>query len=424
MPTIKLLQKTKTKSTAKDATIYVYYYQSPKEKTLLSTGVRCSPKNWNDNSQAVRSSDSQSETKNQTLQIRMKQVMDILNDFAREGEEPSIDKLRTSYNEKISGRKKIKRPLEAIDFMIERKQDLVKNDVIKDYRALKKHLGNFMQAEKLRTVLADVDTSFANHFQQYLTITPLVRFKDKETGEMRERPMAKNTIGKQLKNLKVLMHFAFEEKLIKTVHPIKITPPTEVSDDIALNEADLIALEELNLKEREKEEAIRDWFLLGCELGLRYGDLTRLNAGHLDARKRILSIRTRKSNKNVKVPLSERAKRILKKRNHQFPPQCTYQDFNTRIKEIGREAGIIEFVTKTTTRNGQLEEQRLPRYQLLSSHTCRRTFCTLQFKRGMPTLLIRKVSGHAKETDFLRYIKIDEEEAAEMMLRYWQGIEG
>jgi hypothetical protein len=37
----------------------------------------------------------------------------------------------------------------------------------------------------------------------------------------------------------------------------------------------------------------------------------------------------------------------------------------------------------------------------------------------MPSILIRKVSGHSKEEDFLRYIKIEEEEAAEMMLDFW-----
>ena len=71
------------------------------------------------------------------------------------------------------------------------------------------------------------------------------------------------------------------------------------------------------------------------------------------------------------------------------------------------------------TIGNKLIETQQPKYQMVASHTCRRTFCTIQFKKGMPSLLIRKISGHAKEADFLRYIKIDEEEAAEMMLKLW-----
>lgn len=37
----------------------------------------------------------------------------------------------------------------------------------------------------------------------------------------------------------------------------------------------------------------------------------------------------------------------------------------------------------------------------------------------MPSILIRKISGYAQEADFLRFIEIDEEEAAEMMLEIW-----
>ena len=41
----------------------------------------------------------------------------------------------------------------------------------------------------------------------------------------------------------------------------------------------------------------------------------------------------------------------------------------------------------------------------------------------MPTLLIRKISEHKTESAFLRYIKIDEETAAQKMLDLWKGYE-
>ena len=63
-------------------------------------------------------------------------------------------------------------------------------------------------------------------------------------------------------------------------------------------------------------------------------------------------------------------------------------------------------------RGNRQEECAAPKFEVISSHTCRRSFCTNQFLKGMPTFLIRKISGHTTEKAFLRYIRIDEEQAA------------
>ena len=49
------------------------------------------------------------------------------------------------------------------------------------------------------------------------------------------------------------------------------------------------------------------------------------------------------------------------------------------------------------------------KYDLVSSHTGRRTFCTLKFLDGMPVHVIMKFSGHSSEQNFLRYLRLDAE---------------
>ena len=44
--------------------------------------------------------------------------------------------------------------------------------------------------------------------------------------------------------------------------------------------------------------------------------------------------------------------------------------------------------------------------------------------KGVPSLLIRKISGHKTEKAFLEYIKVDEELAAKEMMKYWVNFEG
>ena len=47
------------------------------------------------------------------------------------------------------------------------------------------------------------------------------------------------------------------------------------------------------------------------------------------------------------------------------------------------------------------------KFNEVSSHTCRRTFCTLKFLKGMPAQAIMKFTGHKTERNFLRYLKLD-----------------
>jgi hypothetical protein len=49
------------------------------------------------------------------------------------------------------------------------------------------------------------------------------------------------------------------------------------------------------------------------------------------------------------------------------------------------------------------------RYEEVYSHTCRRTYCTLKFLKGMPAQAVMKFSGHQTERNFLKYLKLDAE---------------
>lgn len=50
------------------------------------------------------------------------------------------------------------------------------------------------------------------------------------------------------------------------------------------------------------------------------------------------------------------------------------------------------------------------RYNLITSHTGRRTFCTLALKSGIAPELIMKVTRHRKYDQFREYVKVDDED--------------
>jgi integrase len=61
-----------------------------------------------------------------------------------------------------------------------------------------------------------------------------------------------------------------------------------------------------------------------------------------------------------------------------------------------------------------------PKYAWITSHTCRRSFCTNEFLAGTPVELIMKISGHKSLKDFYRYIKIAPEQAGQRIREIWQ----
>jgi len=66
-----------------------------------------------------------------------------------------------------------------------------------------------------------------------------------------------------------------------------------------------------------------------------------------------------------------------------------------------------------------IEEIR-PKYAWVTSHTCRRSFCTNEFLDGTPITLVMAISGHKTEKAFRKYIKADALEKALMIQKIWK----
>ena len=69
-------------------------------------------------------------------------------------------------------------------------------------------------------------------------------------------------------------------------------------------------------------------------------------------------------------------------------------------------AKIDDNVVHYRTEKGLRVEYDYKKYELVSSHTGRRTFCTLKMKENVPIGLIMSVSGHKSYKSFFKYLKI------------------
>jgi hypothetical protein len=59
--------------------------------------------------------------------------------------------------------------------------------------------------------------------------------------------------------------------------------------------------------------------------------------------------------------------------------------------------------------NGVITRDSKRRYQLISSHSARRSFATINTLRNIPRNKILRATGHSSEKAFVRYICYDEE---------------
>ncbi len=94
--------------------------------------------------------------------------------------------------------------------------------------------------------------------------------------------------------------------------------------------------------------------------------------------------------------------------------------FNASLKEMGKLAGLNDLIKFSYKRGNKKVVVCKPKYEWITSHTSRRSFCTNEFLAGTPVELIMKICGHKSLKDFYRYIKISPEQAAEKIRDIWQ----
>ena len=79
-----------------------------------------------------------------------------------------------------------------------------------------------------------------------------------------------------------------------------------------------------------------------------------------------------------------------------------------------KEIGLTDSYTFSFTQGGKLVTETKQKWELISSHTARRSAATNMYLTGrMKTYEIMRLTGHTSEKNFFRYIKVTNEESAD-----------
>lgn len=188
--------------------------------------------------------------------------------------------------------------------------------------------------------------------------------------------------------------------------------------DTYLNLVEINKIYNLDLKDNEKLDKARDLLILGVWTGLRISDLKRINSFDI-TENRIRIIETEKTKSFIEIPIHPQLKSILIKRNNVFP-EISEQKFNLYLKELCEKAGIDE-TTLGSIKNPETnrkEKGYYPKYKLISSHTCRRSFVSNHYGKISDTTIMA-ITSHKSHAQFMKYVKTTLKEHAEKLEEFW-----
>ena len=280
-------------------------------------------------------------------------------------------------------------------------ENTITKNSIKSYNSSFNHVKNYAQLNGLKLNYALFDRDFEVGFTNYL---------------IHDKNISNNTIGKYIMSLKIFLR-QMEKRGFKIDPAYRdyriLSAPV---DFVYLTSKELDNLLELDLKQRPHLECVREVFVFQCGSGLRYGDIEKITWDDIHDNR--IEITTEKTKQLLKIPVNKYTKWVIDRHtgNENLLNPLTNQLQNRYLKELGAMMGMFGKHKVVKFYGTKRKEETHAKWELISTHTARRTFVILALERGMRPEVVMKITGHTKLSTLQRYITIsDTVVEAEMM---------
>lgn len=429
MATIKFLLQSKSDN----APIYLRLSISRNLVIKRKTGLFINPSNWSKATGLPK----QTTTSNKNLSTELldlsNNIIKKLNEATYKGNEVNGNWLQDTIDihfNRISENKQSDLITDAIQDIIDNAR-VRKNAVggiglsesrINSYKSLKKIIIEYQGVKRIKA--KEINVKFANDFLTYLLDTK--HFK-------------KSYALKKIADLKTVC-FDAETNGVEVNSQLKKIDSAKTTNEniIYLNFKELDKIESTYFDNKALVNA-RKWLLLGCNIGQRGGDLLNINENNFIVRNglNVIELKQQKSKKNVTIPVLEKTNEILESG---LPYKISIQKFNDYLKIICEKAGINQMtqgskicmvdkdgniIPVDEIKNYKKEDKfkrsiegLYPKFELIGSHVCRRSFATNLYG-SLPTVLIMQITAHSTEKMFLNYIGKDSLDYAQQIADFY-----
>ncbi|MBC30763.1 MAG: transposase [Muricauda sp.] len=288
---------------------------------------------------------------------------------------------------------------ELLDYHEKKEKPKLKPGTAKNYTATEKYLLRFLKKKYHASdvKLARIDCLFLEDFDQYLRSCSPLKV---------HQPLTNNGIMKHMERFKKIVNIAFKYSWIKqnpfALYQLKF----EDYESDFLEDYEIALLESLKLS--GVLEIARDTFVFSCYTGLSYIEVKLLKKKDIvqgiDGEDWI-SVRREKTNTPVKVPLLDKARKIIDKyarhpkhrEEDTLLPIFSNQRTNQYLKMLSQKAGIKKHLT---------------------FHVARHTFATtVTLLNDVPLETVSKLLGHTKLSTTQRYARVVERKISKDMKR-------
>ncbi|TWP24277.1 integrase [Apibacter muscae] len=282
----------------------------------------------------------------------------------------------------------------------------ISQSTLKKYVTTRNYLVMYEEYKKTKLLHQDITMNFYYDFVDYCKTIQKVNL---------------NTIGTYIGKIKFFCGQIALEGLPISNHykNSEFMGLSEQTEDIYLTIKEIETIYNLDLSTNPRLDNVRDLFIIGLNTGLRVSDFMRLDLTHI--KDDTIRIKAQKTGKIAEIPINNHIEQTLAKRNGNLPKAISEQKFNEYIKELGKLAGLTQQVqgAKINKETKRKEKGTYPKYELITSHICRRSFATNLYGQ-IPTPVIMSITGHATETQFLTYIKKTNAENAEVLRNFYK----
>ena len=360
-------------------------------------GLSIESKLWSTKKQCIKSSASNSLEINKRLNHIAKKTINIYYDLLNNNLTPSNSIIKEKLDMALKGNSSLISFYDYIDEFIERSKNTKKPNTISEYGYTLRDLQAFEKYSRRRIDWETLDMKFYDAYMDY---------------QYNVKGNSQNLFGKRIKTVKTFLNDAYERGINKHLMYRGFKVLQTETDAIYLTEKEIDKIYNLDLSQNKRLERVRDLFIVECNTGVRYIDLMNITKENI--LKESIRIKVSKTGQTLNTLLLPITKKILSKYQYKLP-KISNVKYNLYIKEVGQLAGINESITKDTKKSGKAVSFKRKKYQLITTHTARRSFATNMYKRGYSPVQIMSITGHKKESTFLKYIRITNEESVRMI---------
>lgn len=398
--------------TSQDGTKPLYLRVSNPKKKYYPLGLRAEPSQWNAKQQILKANYMGAADLNQKF---FKIVGDVKSTLSadKHADIPSI--INTIlYDAKIHSPEHLFVPYintfiircEEGKILSKKNKQKISSGHIALFRTMRKHVEAFEVNEDTKFTFNDITEEWHNAFVTFLRHTYKCKITNDEDGE-KITGLSENSITCDIKKIQRVLKQAKKEGLNKNLEYEDFVANWQDSDNIALTKDEVKAILDLDLTDHPRLVPEQDRVSLAYNFLLRFSDSMKVNPKHIfmDEGQPFFKMVTGKTTTEVIIPVTPRNYQILQRDG--FKLKSANITAIEKLQALGKMAGIDSNVTITEKRGGKLIERTYKKYELITTHTIRRSAATNLYLSGMDLESIRLLGGWKTIKMLETYLKID-----------------